>query len=224
MNWIKDFQLFMFDFDGLLVNTENLHFEAYRAMCAARGVDFTWDFPKYCSYAHYEAEGFREALFKDFPALKASEPDWDILYAEKKTALMELVHQGKIDLMPGVETLLKELEKHRIKRCVVTHSPKALIDAIKDQHKILHTIPHWITREHYSNPKPDPECYLTAISKFSNPGDKIIGFEDTPRGLKALMGTCAKPIIVCQVNYPELPDFIRKGATHLRSLDEWVKP
>ena len=223
MNRIKDFQLFMFDFDCLLVNTENLHYEAYRSMCAARGVNFTWDFPQYCSYAHYEAAGFRESMFVDFPALKASEPDWEILYSEKKAALMELVHQGKIDLMPGVEQLLQELKTHHVKRCVVTHSPKALIEAIREQHPVLNTIAHWITREHYANPKPDPECYLTAIEKFSKPGDNIIGFEDTPRGLKALMGTEATPVIVCQVDYPELPEFIRKGATHLRTLEDWSR-
>ncbi len=220
MDMITNFQLFMFDFDGLLVNTENLHYEAYRSMCAARGVNFTWDFSQYCSFAHYEAAGFREAVFKDFPALKESEPDWEVLYDEKKRALMKLVEQGEIELMPGVERLLKLLEEHNINRCVVTHSPGILIEAIRSQNPILNTIPHWITREQYSQPKPDPECYITAIRKHSKPGDRVIGFEDTPRGLKALMGTQAKPVIVCQVEYPELPEFIQKGATRLRSLEE----
>jgi len=220
MEWIHRYQLFMFDFDGLLVNTEHLHYEAYRKMCADRGVDFTWDFDHYCRFAHYEAIGFREALFHDFPALKESEPNWDTLYEEKKAALMELVRQGKTELMPGVEPLLKALEKANIKRCVVTHSPSLLIETIREQNPVLNTIPNWITREHYSNPKPDSECYLTAIQKYAQESDSIIGFEDTPRGLRALMGTRATPVIVCEIDYRELDEFIRKGAKRLKKILE----
>lgn len=221
MDWIFQYQLFMFDFDGLLVNTENLHYQAYRAMCAARGVDFNWDFEKYCQYAHYEAAGFREAIFRDFPQLKESESDWEILYEEKKAALIRLVEEGKTEMMPGVESLLKTLEKHGINRCVVTHSPNSLIEAIRSQNKILDTIPHWITREHYNKPKPDSECYLTAIQKHASKGDKVIGFEDTPRGLRALMGTPATPIIVCQIEYPEIPEFTKQGVVRLHSMEQW---
>lgn len=220
MDWIFRYQLFMFDFDGLLVNTELLHYEAYRQMCAARGVNFTWDFDHYCRYAHYEATGFREALFKDFPALKESQPDWNILYEEKKAALIKLVLDGKTELMPGVAPLLKELEKQNIKRCVVTHSPSLLIDSIKNQNPILNTIPFWITREQYSKPKPDSECYIKAIEMYAEKDDAVIGFEDTPRGLRALMGTRATPVIVCEIEYPELNEFIQKGATRIKKMTE----
>lgn len=222
MDWIFRYHLFMFDFDGLLVNTENLHYEAYREMCKARGVDFNWDFEHYCRFAHYEAKGFREAIFQDFPDLKKSESNWDVLYEEKKAALIRLVEEGHTELMPGVESLLKTLEKHNINRCVVTHSPSNLIDAIRSQNPILNTIPHWITREQYSKPKPDPECYQSAIAKFCTGNERVIGFEDTPRGLKALMGTNATPVIVCQIEYPEIPSFTQKGAIRLRSMEEWT--
>lgn len=221
MDWIFQYQLFMFDFDGLLVNTENLHYQAYRNMCAARGVDFNWDFEKYCQYAHYEAAGFREAIFRDFPKLKESDSDWNILYEEKKAALIKLVEEGKTEMMPGVESLLSTLQKHNINRCVVTHSPSNLIEAIRAQNKILDTIPHWITRENYNKPKPDSECYQTAIAKHAQENDKVIGFEDTPRGLRALMGTKATPIIVCEIEYPEIPEFVEKGAIRLRSMEQW---
>ncbi len=100
MEWFSYFQLFMFDFDGLLVNTENLHYEAYRTMCAARGVNLTWDFAHYCKFAHYDSAGFQEALFADFPELKSSGAEWEILYEEKKRALIDSVKQGKTELMP----------------------------------------------------------------------------------------------------------------------------
>src|SRR3990172_6839619 len=48
MHWIYQFQLFLFDFDGLLVNTEDLHFAAYQKMCCDRGFELKWDFERFC--------------------------------------------------------------------------------------------------------------------------------------------------------------------------------
>lgn len=221
MQWIHNYQLFLFDFDGLLVNTEEIHYLAYKTMCANRGINFNWDFETYCRIAHYKSEGLSQKIYAEFPQLYAMEPSWLVLYAEKKKAIIELVTNGAVELMPGVKELLSALQKAAIPRCVVTHSPAELINAIRKQHSILDSIPHWITREQYSHPKPHPECYLKAIQTLAQPGDKIIGFEDTPRGLTALLGTDAKPVLVCQIKYPEIPMFAAKGIVCVKSLKDF---
>jgi beta-phosphoglucomutase len=214
MQWIHDFQLFLFDFDGLLVNTEEIHYQAYQRMCAQRGVKMDLGFENYCKIAHYSSEGLSEQLYQLYPALKAQEPVWNILYAEKKKAIMDLLNEGAVQLMPGVERLLLALQQANISRCVVTHSPIELINIVRRQHRIFDTIPHWITREQYTTPKPDPECYLKAISLLAKPEDQVVGFEDTPRGLRALLGTRAKPVLVCEANYPEIPTFVAANIAH----------
>jgi len=220
MQWIHDYQLFLFDFDGLLVNTEEIHYQAYQRMCAQRGVTLDLSFEEYCKIAHYHGDGLGDKLYELYPHLKAQEASWKILYAEKKQAMMDLLNEGAVELMPGVEKILNALQQASIPRCVVTHSPIELIDIIRRKHAIFDTIPIWITREQYTKPKPDPECYLTAINKIAKPSDKVIGFEDSPRGLRALLGTRAKPIIICKINYPEIPDFVAAGVTHYRSFEE----
>lgn len=214
MQWIHDYQLFLFDFDGLLVNTEEIHYKAYQRMCAQRGITMDLGFENYCKIAHYSSEGLSEQLYQLYPALKAQEPVWSILYAEKKEAIMELLNEGAVQLMPGVERLLLALQEANISRCVVTHSPIELIDIVRRQHRIFDTIPSWITREQYTKPKPDSECYLKAISLLAKPGDKVVGFEDTPRGLRALLGTNAKPVLICEANYPEIPSFVAAHIAH----------
>lgn len=225
MRWIKDFQLFLFDFDGLLVNTEEIHYLAYQRMCANRGFDLDWDFESYCKIAHYSAEGLREKIYAKFPELKAAEPSWDVLYAEKKRAVLNLLNEGAVHTMPGVERLLAQLEEACIQRCVVTHSPDEIVSIARRKNPILNTIPTWFTREHYTHPKPHPECYLKAIEALASPEDSIIGFEDTPRGMRALLETRAKPILICQTHYPEIPSFISAGASHFPTLecipDDW---
>lgn len=192
MDWIHHYQLFLFDFDGLLVNTEELHFLAYKKMCAAHGFKLDWDFDTYCQAAHYSSEALRDRIYAHLPDLKVQFPNWDELYAEKRQAILDLVNNGAVHLMPGVERLLKSLEEAKIKRCVVTHSPDDLVASIRKQLPILDSIPDWITRHDYTHAKPHPECYLKAIEKYAHNGDKIIGFEDTPRGVKALLPTTAQ--------------------------------
>lgn len=214
MRWIHEYQLFLFDFDGLLVNSEELHYMAYKRMLAARGVVFDWDFNQYCQVAHYYSDGLRVRIYEQYPELKVQEPSWEVLYAEKKQAIFDLLNEGAVQLMPGVHRLLEALSDAQINRCVVTHSPDELVAIVRRKHPILDTIPHWITREHYSKPKPDPECYLKAVEIHAASQDKVIGFEDTPRGLRALMATRAKPVLICEAAYPEIPGFVSQGVLH----------
>jgi len=189
MNWISKFQLFLFDFDGLLVNTEALHFEAYQTLCARHGFKLNWDFSTYCGAAHFDATSLREALYAHLPGLYAKQPVWEELYAEKKEIYMELLRQGRLQLMPGVERLLRALQEVGIKRCVVTHSPQEQVDYIRQMIPTLNLIPHWVTREDYLHPKPAPDGYEIAIERFAARGDEMIGFEDSLRGLQALKST-----------------------------------
>lgn len=220
MRWIHDFQLFLFDFDGLLVNTEELQYQAYVRMCANRGFTLTWDFPRYCHAAHHVAEGLRDQIYAEFPSLQTQEPNWSVLHSEKKQAFIQLIQEGPVNLMPGAAQLLEALQKANIKRCVVTHSTQELIAIIRKKNPILSTIPYWITREDYSNPKPSPECYQKAIAKFAKDTDNIIGFEDAPRGLNALRMTRALPVLICPNDYPGLNTIDRQGILHFTSLDK----
>ncbi|MBA2728731.1 MAG: HAD family phosphatase [Parachlamydiaceae bacterium] len=220
MDWIDRFQLFLFDLDGLLVNTEELHFLAYKNMLKNRGYDLAWDFLRYCRTAHYHSDKIASELYEMFPTLLCQEPSWDILYLEKKQAMIHLLEVGAVQLMPGVLELLTILKERNLKHCVVTHSPNELVELIRKQHPILNSIPNWITRRDYVSPKPSSECYLKAIKMYASEGDKIIGFEDSPRGLRALMGTRALTVIVCDVPYPEIEEFTKLGALHYINFTE----
>lgn len=220
MHWINDYQLFLFDFDGLLVNTESIHFQAYINTLARRGFELNWSFDEFCMNAHFTSDGLQKAVYSEFPKLQEQEPNWNILYAEKKRAYIELLTTRKVELMPGVKRLLSELERKKIKRCVVTNSLKEQTDLIQANQPILKTIPHWITREDYQEPKPHPECYLEAIKKHGALGDRIIGFEDSARGLKALLGTPAQPVLICPQNHPQLNATLDAKVVHYASFEE----
>lgn len=197
MEWIRQFDLFLFDFDGLLVDTEQLHYQAYQKTLCHYGHRLEWTFPAYCNLAHTGSTKVKEALYAEFPDLPS---DWDAIYRIKKECYQELLEQGKIALMPGVAPLLEALLQAKIRSCTVTHSPRTQTDRIRTQLPILNSIPHWITREDYQKPKPDPECYRKAIELYGRPNDRVVGFEDTPRGLAALGGTRAVAVWISEAS------------------------
>ncbi len=210
MDWVKEFQLFLLDFDGLLVNTERLHYEAYINMCKGRDFNLDWSFGEFCEAAHYDSKMLRVKLYEALPELLKQEPDWSTLYTEKKKHYITLLKNSEIQLMPGAKEFLYELKKQDIKRIVVTHSPREQVQFIKLQNKDLQTIEHWITREDYKLSKPHPEPYLTAISRFANKSDRIIGFEDSPRGISSLLGTPAQAVLVNTNIVPKLKPLIKE--------------
>ena len=212
MKWIHDFQLFLFDFDGLLVNTEHLHYQAYVNILANRGHVLKLTLAQFFELAHLNSTAWREALYAEIPHL---EPNWEILYREKKQAYLELLSAGLVELMPGVEPLLKALDQAKIRRCVATNSMLEHTLLIRSRLPILQTLPHWITREDYDKPKPSPECYLKAIALYGKKGDRIIGFEDSVRGLQALRQTTALPVLICPKHHPLLE---MGGGVHFESL------
>lgn len=206
MDWIHSFELFLFDFDGLLVNSENLHFEAYIEMCRRRGFALTWDFFRFCLAAHFSSTGLRDAIYTEFPDLKALEPKWEVLYAEKKGIYQQLLEEGKLELMSGVAPLLEALSKAGIRRCVATNSTRQQVQVIKKNLSLLQTIPAWITREDYELAKPEPDAYLTAIKRLGKEGDRMIGFEDSMRGIQALKGAGVQPVLICPDFHPQRSD------------------
>src|SRR5579863_1548700 len=97
--WIDHFDLFLFDFDGILVDTEPLHCEAYRQVCKNWGVHWDWDVATYCTKAHGEALGVRKALALEYPELFQRQPNWEVLAAEKSKIYTDMLHSQPIQLM-----------------------------------------------------------------------------------------------------------------------------
>ncbi len=223
MQWIHEHDLYLFDFDGLLVNTESLHHKAYQTMCAGRGYELSWSFPEYAEIAHTDPTAIRRQIYKDFPELFAAEPHWDVLYKEKTQAYLNSLKGDEVELMPGAELFLRELEKRHKKMCVVTNSRWEMIEPIIDHNPVLEIIQHWVTREDYSQPKPDPECYRVAMERYLSPGGRVIGFEDSPRGLNALLSAEAESILITLIEYLETPKLLNRGAKRFGSLDEFMQ-
>ena len=170
--------------------------------------------------AHTSSNGLREAITLKFPAL--ADMHWKDLYNEKKQEYFSLISKGRVELMPGVDALIDILHKNNITSCVVTNSSKEQTDLIKSRSSALQKITHWVTREDYSEPKPHPDSYLCAIKLYGNKGDRLIGFEDSLRGINALLPTPALPILICSKDHPQMEAVLPEGVLHYESFKEML--
>jgi beta-phosphoglucomutase-like phosphatase (HAD superfamily) len=83
----------------------------------------------------------------------------------------------------------------------------------------LESIPVWITREQYTHPKPAPDAYLKAVELLADPGDRIIGFEDTMKGVKALQAAGVQPVLICDKEHPQLEqENVLQGVSHFETF------
>jgi beta-phosphoglucomutase len=211
MLWVRDWDLVLLDMDGLLVDTERLHHQSYVEACAQYGANLQWSHGTYCRYAHESQARLREQIYREH----ALQVPWEELYAIKRKFYHRALEQTPVPLMPGVDRLLRALQGRR--HCVVTHSQPYEVGLIRAQQPLLDAIPHWITREQYTQPKPHPEGYLLAQSRYGRPSDRVIGFEDAPRGLLALRAAGATPVWVVPIPDHPLP---WEGAVRYSSFDE----
>lgn len=219
MKWINKFDLFLFDFDGLLVNTEHLHFLAYVNMLKKRGFDLGWSFSTYASIAHLSNEGIKNAIYAEFPLLFKAEPSWEVLYKEKKKEYLDILKSSPIELMPGAKKVLEALKKQNKKSCVVTNSLLGQVEIIQENNPVLRNIDHWITREDYCNPKPHPECYQKAIDLYSKTNYNVIGFEDSIRGMLALEKTPATCVLISETPHPDQDRLLQRKVNFFKSFE-----
>lgn len=219
-HWLLQYQGFFFDFDGLLVDTEYLHFQSYQQMLRSKGFSLPWDFTTYCKYAHQETSVFSKAIYALFPLLHNLESNWMILREEKQTIYQELIVKGFAKAMPGAQKLLQYLKTHQKLCYVVSNCTKAQAAAIHHYLPFLDCIDEWITRESYASPKPSADGYLLALEKSKLKSQLTIGFEDSTKGLEALKKTPIRPILIVPSCYPEPPPHLVANITVFDSLEK----
>ncbi len=210
------FSCFCFDFDGLLVDTEPLHYEAFSKATAMWGLAWDWDFDTYLRHAHSQSSGALRALEKEFPQIVGEE---GMLLVKRKQAIYEELLQEKPPrLMPGVHAFLDRLEQEGRLRCVVTNSVRSHVELVKKAYPILQSIPLWITREEYLRPKPAPDGYQKALAQLGCVPNSAIGFEDSVKGVQALVHAGIHAVWICPKRQMQASEYPHPHVQHVESF------
>lgn len=205
---VNSFDLFLFDLDGLLVNTEPLHYRCYQEAFQERKEHLPVDFDEYCRLAHTQLQNGLEIYTSDFSAVKKI----------KKRLYLQALRNAPVEMMQGAKEFLFDVKEKGKTVCVVTNSALEEFQLLQNKVEGLDTISNVITRDDVRIGKPSPEGYLKAVERFGKKEDRVIGFEDTPKGIEALIQAGIQPVLIAQKNYFAIEEAKKKGAWHFDSF------
>jgi beta-phosphoglucomutase len=145
----------LFDFDGVLVDSEPVHFACWRETLAARGVDLAWD------YYRKHAIGVTDAAFVERFRVVPGAGDWllDAL-REKRERFRNRTAEAAL-VTAEVRDLLGQL---RVPLAVVTSSSRRDVEPALEAGGIRGFFGACVFRETVARPKPHPEPYRTAAA------------------------------------------------------------
>jgi len=179
----------IFDCDGVLVDTEPLHYRAFQEVLGPLGLGH--------SYEHYLQRyiGFddRDAFLEAFKEGGRTIDDMILaqLIRAKERILQQMIVRG-ISSFPGVVALVRDLAAHRVPLAVASGALRHEVEAFLKGLGLAEHFPVIVAANDVTRSKPDPETYLKALSRLQETiGGKAleprscIAIEDTPAGIRA---------------------------------------
>ena len=169
----------IFDFDGLLVDTEIISLKIYQEILSEYGFSFSKeDYSKYYS-GKTEVENIQRLINTYHLSMSYQTCLNKVLEVEQK-----LIAQG-VDLKPGVKPLLQYLKGNDFKVALATSSTQERALSILKRHQIINYFDAFVFSEDVTSSKPDPEVFLKACIKLGVSTDEAIVLEDSENGIMA---------------------------------------
>lgn len=171
----------VFDFDGLMIDTETLEYEILQQMYGEYGLDLPIE-----AYAQNIGTRMEDGQFNPYTNLAT------LLDHSKNALFLEDVHKerfheqvSRLVLRDGVLDFIAQAKQLQLKIALATSSNRAWIDRFFTQHDLHQHFDCICTSDDVANVKPDPELYLRALSLLGVAGDEAIAFEDSHNGSMA---------------------------------------
>ena len=171
------FSAVLFDFDGILVDTEWAIYQAWLRTFQTHGHDLPLDTYTHCIGSDFATWSPKTHLEE----LTGRAFDWHDLDARRQVEILaELTHEGT---MPGVITLLEKLAGVGIRRAVVSSSSHHWVDGWLERLSLRHYFETVVCRGDAERIKPAPDLYLEAARRLTlTPADCLV-IEDSLNGV-----------------------------------------
>ena len=178
----------IFDFDGVITDSEVLHLRAFNRSLVPFSVEITTK-DYYQNYLGFSDFDCYKALIEN-GLLKVDEEQIPGIIKEKSRIYEQLARtEGRA--IEGVHEFLKMLEDNHIPMAICSGSLLVEIELMLDEAKLRHYFKTIVSAEQVKKGKPDPEGFLLSLQKLNevcNPSiaaEECIVIEDSQWGLKA---------------------------------------
>ncbi|BDB56541.1 beta-phosphoglucomutase [Flavobacterium ammonificans] len=172
---------FIFDLDGVIVDTAKYHYLAWKKIANELGIEFT--------HEHNELlKGVSRVRSLDIILglgnVEASQDQKDQWLVQKNEEyLTYLVDMDQSEILPGVMSVLEFLKANQQPIALGSASKNAR--PILEKTGILSYFDVIVDGNDVSNAKPDPEVFLQAAQKLGVTNENSIVFEDSVAGIQA---------------------------------------
>jgi beta-phosphoglucomutase len=165
----------LWDLDGVLVNTRQYHFDAFRRLLDERGQNLSEE--QFQSLFGLRNE---EILPRLIPGLSNEEI---APLSERKEEYFRESLPERIPALPGAERLIRELADHGVAQAVASSTPCENIKAIVGRLNLPLEV--YVGAENVEWAKPHPDVFLAAAAKLAVPPWMCVVVEDAQAGIEA---------------------------------------
>jgi beta-phosphoglucomutase-like phosphatase (HAD superfamily) len=186
---ILDFSVFVFDLDGVIINSEYIHYECYKQALHMIHYDLDWN--EYCKIHHSISNTFE----KQFPE------KYKEIYSRKTELYKNRINE--IELLSGFYDFFNLLIQYGKHICIVTDASDEIFNKITDKFPFLKKSNIIITRNKTNKRKPNSECYLRVLNQLPSyiENHEIISFEDSYKGWTAASNVIYNCVLVNDPSY-----------------------
>jgi putative hydrolase of the HAD superfamily len=166
-------QAIVFDFDGVLIDSETPEYESHRRIYERCGATLTVD--DWCDQIGVWTGDYAQRWHRRLGGLIAGAPTFDDYEAEKRQIFAELLPP---DPMAGISDLLDRLNGAGVAVGIASSSPARWVVPAATRLGIA-------SADDVSRRKPEPDLYLEALRRLRVEGHRSVAIEDSAPGVAA---------------------------------------
>ena len=203
---------FIFDLDGVIVDTAHFHYRAWKKTAEELGFELTPALNEQLKGVS-RIDSLQKIL--DWAGVSISEEVFDRMTAEKNIDYLGYVNQmTHKDILPGVEDFLGKLRERGYPIALGSASKNA--PTILAKVGLLHIFDTIVDGNSVTKAKPDPEVFLIGAKQLDVPSENCIVFEDSVAGVTAANAAGMTSIGIGSEDVLGHADFIYKDFTEFQ--------
>ena len=170
----------IFDMDGVIIDTEPIHYHAYSRQFAELGIVVSA-----AEYATFLGGSTRN-VFQRLKHEYSLHQDIDALMLRKRALFNQYFdEQTDLALLPGVLALIEDLCRHHVQLVLASSASKATIARVFQRFALGPYFTHIVSGEDFVRSKPDPAIFRHAAELSGTPVAHCVVIEDSANGVTA---------------------------------------
>lgn len=209
---LKNFNGFIFDMDGVIVDNYLYHIDAWGEFCKRHGLNFkVEEFTR--EYFGKNNADILQGLYGK--TLSASEID---MLGEEKEAIYRELYQPHIKPLDGLVDFMRAVKTQRGKIAIASSAPQRNISFVVEKTGIKKFVDVSVNGNMVKLGKPNPDIFLKAAELLRIQTEKCLVFEDSFSGIQAAKNAGMQVVAVATTHKKEEHDATLTIISNFREL------